>query len=119
MTTQSVAAGKKGLIRRFLPYYRKYWKTVVFDLCCAALTSGAELALPMIVREITGRATTPERVDSLTTQFILTLGAVYLLLRIVEAAANYYMQYPDDRFPRNRNGYGAGLLQYVQGRQQH
>ena len=83
----------KGLIRRFLPYYTKYWKTVVFDLCCAAMTSGAELALPMIVREITGRATDPERLASLTVPFILTVGGVYLLLRIIEAAANYYMQY--------------------------
>ena len=26
------------LVRRFLPYYRKYGKTVAIDLFCAALT---------------------------------------------------------------------------------
>ncbi len=81
------------LMRRFLPYYRKYRKTLVFDLCCAALTSAAELALPMIVREITGRAATEKGLAELTTAFVLQMGGVYLLLRILEAAANYYMQY--------------------------
>ena len=27
------------LVRRFLPYFRKYRKTMAFDLCCAALTT--------------------------------------------------------------------------------
>lgn len=27
------------LVRRFLPYYRKYGKTVAIDLFCAALTT--------------------------------------------------------------------------------
>ncbi len=81
------------LIRRFLPYYKKYWKTVLFDLLCAALTSAGELVLPLIVREITGRATSPEGLASLTPRFVLTMSGIYLLLRIVDAAANYYMQY--------------------------
>ncbi len=83
----------KPLLRRFLPYYRRYWKTVAFDLACAALTSAAELALPMIVREITGRATSPQGLAELTTAFVLRMGGIYILLRILEAAANYYMQY--------------------------
>ena len=84
---------KKGLVRRFLPYYRKYWKTMVFDLLCASLTSAAELALPMIVRQITGRATNPDSFGELTVSFVLIIGGVYLLLRVMEALANYYMQY--------------------------
>lgn len=81
------------LVRRFLPYYKKYWKTVLFDLFCAALTSAGELVLPLIVRAITGRATSPEGLASLTPSFVLTMGGIYLLLRIIDAAANYYMQY--------------------------
>ena len=94
--TQTAVPGrgkKKGLVRRFLPYYRKYWKTVAFDLACASLTSVAELTLPMIVREITGRASSPEGLAGLTVPFVLWMGGIYLLLRVVEAAANYYMQY--------------------------
>ncbi|MBR3494950.1 MAG: ABC transporter ATP-binding protein [Clostridia bacterium] len=79
------------LIRRFLPYYKKYWKTVVFDLCCAALTSAGELVLPLIVRGITGRATDPT--VALEPAFVIRMGLLYLFLRIVDACANYYMQY--------------------------
>ncbi len=81
------------LIRRFLPYYKKYWKTVLFDLCCAALTSVAELVLPMIVRAITGLATSEAGIKAISTDFVLRMGGLYLILRIVDAAANYYMQY--------------------------
>ncbi len=78
------------LVRRFLPYFRKYRKTMVFDLCCAALTTVCELVLPLIVRTITTRATYD--VASLTVPFVLMMGGVYMLLRVIDAAANYYMQ---------------------------
>ena len=78
------------LVRRFLPYFRKYRKTMAFDLCCAALTTVCELVLPLIVRTITTRATYD--VASLTVPFVLMMGGVYMLLRVIDAAANYYMQ---------------------------
>ena len=80
----------QGLIRRFAPYYRKYWKIVVFDLFCAALTTICELVLPLIATTITRRATTD--LASLTIAFVLKLGGLYLVLRAIDAAANYYMQ---------------------------
>ncbi len=80
----------QGLIRRFAPYYRKYWKIVVFDLFCAALTTICELVLPLIATSITRRATTD--LASLTIAFVLKLGGLYLVLRAIDAAANYYMQ---------------------------
>ena len=78
------------LLRRFLPYFAKHRKTVAFDLLCALLTTVCELVLPMIVSEITGRGI--DDPASLTWQFVLTLGGVYLILRIIDAAANYFMQ---------------------------
>ncbi|MBR3763288.1 MAG: ABC transporter ATP-binding protein, partial [Clostridia bacterium] len=78
------------LIRRFLPYFGKHSKTVVFDLFCASLTTICELVLPMIVRTITDKATTNPA--ELTVQFVLMMGGIYLLLRIIDAAANYFMQ---------------------------
>ena len=81
---------KPSLLRRFLPYYGKYWKTVVFDLFCAGMTTICELVLPMIVRQITGAAATDPAL--LTVSFVLRLGVLYMLLRVVDAAANYYMQ---------------------------
>ena len=82
--------GKKGLIRRFAPYFKKYLWILIFDLFCAALTTVCELVLPLIVRTITTRATYD--VASLTVPFVLMMGGVYMLLRIIDAAANYYMQ---------------------------
>ena len=78
------------LVRRFLPYFRKYKRTVAFDLFCAAFTTVCELVLPMIVRAITQRATVD--IATLTTEFVLKLGGMYMLLRVVDAAANYFMQ---------------------------
>ncbi len=83
---------KKGsftLMKRFLPYYKKYKWIMTFDLFCAALTTLCELVLPLIVREFTGRATATPM--TLTVSLVLKLGAVYLVLRIIDTVANYYM----------------------------
>lgn len=77
------------LIRRFAPYYKPYLGVLALDLFCAALTTVCELVLPMIVREITQRAT--DNAAALTVGFVLKIGAFYLLLRLIDTAANYYM----------------------------
>ncbi len=77
------------LIKRFLPYYRNHTGTLIFDLFCAALTTLCELALPMIVRFVTNAAT--EDIASLTAKNILAVGGIYIVLRIIDAIANYYM----------------------------
>ena len=78
------------LVRRFLPYFKKYKGIVAFDLLCASLTTVCELVLPLIVSEITDRAVVDPA--SLTVKFVLMTGGVYILLRIIDAAANYFMQ---------------------------
>lgn len=80
---------KKGLFKRFLPYYKKYTSVMVFDLFCALFTTFCELILPLIARFITDKATTD--IASLTTTAILSVGTIYLVLRIIDTAANYYM----------------------------
>ena len=79
----------KELFLRFVPYYKKYWKICVFDLFCAALTTICELVLPMIMRYITN--TGINNLQALTIQVILQLGLLYLVLRLIDCAANYYM----------------------------
>jgi len=86
---EKTKAKTSGLIKRFLPYYKRHLGTLCFDLFCAALTTLCELALPMIVRSITGTAT--ESPESLTIQFILMLGGIYIVLKIIDALAYYYM----------------------------
>lgn len=80
---------KQGLFKRFLPYYKKYTKVMVFDLFCALFTTFCELILPLIARFITDNATND--IAALTTRAILSVGAIYLVLRIIDTAANYYM----------------------------
>ena len=81
--------GSFTLIKRFLPYYKKYKWVMVLDLFCAALTTLCELILPLIVREITDGATAVPM--TLTVTLVLRLGALYLILRIIDTVANYYM----------------------------
>ena len=80
------------LLKRFLPYYKKYWKTLLFDLCCAVGTTICGLALPQIVRLITGKAASAEGIASMTPMFVIGIGVLYMVLRVIDAAANYYMQ---------------------------
>ena len=77
------------LLKRFLPYFKKHKKTVIFDLLCAALTTVCELALPKIVELLTGKAT--ENIALLTTDLIVKVGVFYLILRVIDTLANYYM----------------------------
>ena len=91
MQTDSKTYKSGELLKRFLPYYRKYWKIVVIDLFCAGLTTICELVLPMIIRYITN--TGMNDLASLTVATILRLGILYLCLRIVDTLANFYMAY--------------------------
>ncbi|MBE7037478.1 MAG: ABC transporter ATP-binding protein [Ruminococcaceae bacterium] len=79
----------KELIKRFLPYFKPYTKTLVMDLFCAALTTVCEIVLPMIIRKITNTALVD--VALLTVSMILRLGLLYFVLRIIDSFANYYM----------------------------
>lgn len=86
---KTIKASNGSLLRRFLPYYKRHLPVMVFDLVCAALTTLCELVLPMIVREITGRAT--EDIASLTPTLILHCAILYIALRVIDTVANYYM----------------------------
>ena len=78
------------LFKSFLPYFRPYLPVLLLDLFCAALTTVCDLVLPMIVRYITGMGAT--NLPALTVATVLRLGALYVALRIVDTAANYFMQ---------------------------
>jgi ATP-binding cassette subfamily B protein len=77
------------LLKRFIPYFRKYRGTLALDLLCALLTTVCDIALPMIMRLITNTAM--YNVRELTLQLILTAGGAYIALRVVDMFANYYM----------------------------
>ena len=77
--------GNGALMRRFMPYLAKYKGVLCFDLFCAALTTLCDIILPKIMSTLTNS------VGSLTAALVLKLTALYLLLRIIDAAAQYFM----------------------------
>ena len=79
------------LKKHFFPYFSKHKAVLALDLFCAALTTLCEIVLPMIVREITSIAT--DDISKLTLELILSLAAVYALLKVIDMAAGYYMIY--------------------------
>ena len=81
----------RELIKRFLPYYKNNIRVVITDLFCAALTTICEIVLPLIMRNITN--TGVENFAALTVEYVLKIGGLYIVLRLIDAAAFYYMSY--------------------------
>lgn len=79
----------KELLKRFAPYYKKYRATLVMDLFCAALTTVCELVLPLIIRYITNEGL--RDLAALSVSTIGKLGVLYLVLRVIDTLAAYYM----------------------------
>ena len=61
------------------------------DLFCAALTTICELVLPLILRYITNIGMND--LAALTVRTIVTIGALYFVLRIIDGLASFYMAY--------------------------
>ena len=79
------------LLRRFVPYYKKYTKIMVMDLICASLTTICEMVLPLILRYITNQGL--RDLSALTVRTIISIGALYFGLRILDGMASFYMAY--------------------------
>lgn len=79
------------LLRRFVPYYKKYTKIMVMDLICASLTTICEMVLPLILRYITNQGL--RDLSALTARTIISIGALYFGLRVIDGMASFYMAY--------------------------
>ncbi len=77
------------LLKRFIPYFKKYRWILALDLFCAALTTVCELALPLIVRYLTDMGM--NNLEGLTIRIILSIGGAYIALRLIDVVANYFM----------------------------
>ena len=53
MQTEEKQMKMSYLIKRFVPYFKKYKWILILDLICASLTTVCELVFPMLVRYIT------------------------------------------------------------------
>lgn len=74
-------------MRGFLKYYKPYIGIMAVDLLCAAFSSVCELVFPVLVREITNQASA----GTLIAATILHISGIYILLRLLDTFANYYM----------------------------
>ncbi len=90
MENQKQKKSTKYLLSRFIPYFKKYRLVLVLDLFCAMLTTVCDIVLPLIVRYLTELGMND--IGALTARVILSVGALYLGLRIVDVLANYFMQ---------------------------
>lgn len=79
----------KDLLHRFLPYLLRYKKMLAFDLFCAALTTLCDIVLPRIMFHLTNTAM--YQPAALTIGWIGKVAGLYIVLRLIDAAAYYYM----------------------------
>ena len=79
------------LLKRFVPYYKKYTNIMVMDLVCASLTTICEMVLPLILRFITNQGL--KDISLLTVRTIIGIGVIYFGLRVVDGLASFYMAY--------------------------
>lgn len=79
---------RKGMIRRFVSYYKPHRKLFAIDMCCAFAISVFNLAYPYLTKEIINNYV-PNRLLNL---LLIGTGAL-LILYAVKAALNYILQY--------------------------
>ena len=89
----------RELFRRFLPYFRRYRGALVFDLFCASFTCLCEVVSPLIIKAVTNAATSEGGIVAYTAglgmdwlPWLVRLALLYIVLRVIDASANYYMQ---------------------------
>ena len=81
--------GSLSLIKKVQPYFKRYQGILYLDLFCAGLTTLSEIVLPLILRYITNTGMT--NLDALTWEKILRLGLVFVVVKIIEVVAGFYM----------------------------
>ena len=86
---QTLKHSNTELLKLFFPYLKKYKGWLALDLFCASLTELFGHELPLIVRDITDAGIND--VASLTIKRIASITGFYLILRCIDAAANYFM----------------------------
>ncbi|WP_099207901.1 ABC transporter ATP-binding protein [Urinicoccus timonensis] len=77
------------LIKKVLPYFKRYQAILYLDLFCAGLTTLSEMVLPLILRFITNTGMTD--LESLSVGIIVKLALLYLVVKTVEVIAGFYM----------------------------
>ena len=77
-----------NLIKRVMPYFKKYKFILMFDLFCAALTTLTDMVLPMILRRLTNAGLGRY---SLTREMVIRMAILLLIIKVIDLFAGFYM----------------------------
>ncbi len=77
------------LIKRIIPYFKRYKDILIIDLICAAFTTAAEMILPLILRHLTNVGL--YNPGDLTMNLVFKLAFLFSALKVIELIASYYM----------------------------
>lgn len=80
--------GKKGLLKRFVAYYRPHRKLFIIDMICAFVISVFNLVYPYITKEIINNYVPNKLLD-----LLLASSGILLAIFVIKAALNYVLQY--------------------------
>ena len=78
----------KGLLKRFISYYRPHKKLFIIDMFCAFIISVFNLVYPYLTREIMNNYAPNHMLNML-----IILAIALLVIYIIKAALNYVLQY--------------------------
>ena len=76
------------MLKSFIHYYKPHWKLFVFDMVCALVAASCDLMYPVISRNIINTY-----IPDKNLQLILTWCVALLVIYLVQAIMQYFMQY--------------------------
>ena len=76
------------MLKEFIKYYKPYKKLFILDLLAAFLFALCDLVYPMITRNIMD-----EVIPNQDLRLLATFGIVLILIFVLKAGLNYFMQY--------------------------
>ena len=86
----TLAAGSR--LKKFLSYYRPYWRLLAADLACAFVVAAAALLLPLCANYVTRRLLSGDSASELLGEIWLA-GGVMLALVAIQALCSWFVDY--------------------------
>lgn len=79
---------EKGMLRKFVTYYRPYKKMFFMDLLVATISALCDLVYPMITRNVVNRV-----IPNREFRFLIVFAVVLMVIYLIKMMCAYWMQY--------------------------
>lgn len=79
---------EKGMLRKFITYYKPYKKLFFMDLLVATISALCDLVYPMITRNIVNKV-----IPNREFRFLIVFAAVLITIYLIKMLCAYWMQY--------------------------